>query len=106
MILTDNIGEDYRLRNEKVIDALLRANVLLDAIVIGKNTRMPPPGTAASKDPEVTFPNVFWIADDRRRSGSWDCSRGSVPAASSSAFEHVIHFNIALRNRNPAHSGG
>jgi hypothetical protein len=64
LILTDNLGENYRLRDEEVIESLLRASVLLEGIIVGNNVRQPPAGTRPTKDADITLPNVFWIASE------------------------------------------
>ncbi len=64
LILTDNLGENNDASDEQVIETLIKTNNVLDAIVIGKGSYVPPPGPRPGKQPGISYPNVFWIASE------------------------------------------
>jgi VWFA-related protein len=102
LILTDNLGENYRLRDEAVIDSLLRASVLLEGIIIGRNVRRPPAGTRVTKDANVSLPNVFWIASETG-------GEAVVSSAATQAFPDLvarIRVRYSLQYRAPAATRG
>jgi VWFA-related protein len=83
LIVTDNLGENYKLRDETVIDALLKTNVLLVGIIVGNNVRVPLPGTQPTKDANITTPNVFWMAAETG-------GEAVVSAAATTAFPDLV----------------
>jgi VWFA-related protein len=102
LILTDNLGENYRLRDEAVIEALLKANILLEGIVIGNKVIVPPRGTRTTKDPEITLPNVFWIASETG-------GEAIVSSAATQAFPDLvarIRVRYSLQYRAPGGKAG
>lgn len=102
LILTDNLGENYRLRDEAVVEALLKANMLLEGIIVGKNVRIPPPGTRPTKDPDITSPNVFWIASETG-------GEAVISAAATQAFPDLvarIRVRYSLQYRAPVAKAG
>lgn len=62
LIVTDNLGVNYQLDDETVTRALHDANVVVNAIVVGKGRR--PDGESKFRNPEFTYANVFGIADN------------------------------------------
>jgi VWFA-related protein len=102
LIVTDNIGENYRLRDEAVIEALLKTNVLLESIVVGKKIRIPEPGTRVSKNPDITLPNVFWISEETG-------GEAVVSSEAAQAFPDMvarIRVRYSLQYRAPASKPG
>jgi VWFA-related protein len=102
LILTDNLGENYRLRDEEVIESLLRPTILLEGIVIGNNVRKPPPGARPTKDPNITLPNVFWIASETG-------GEAVVSSAATQAFPDLvarIRVRYSLQYRAPVATRG
>ncbi len=61
LMVTDNLGLNYRMGDQSTIDLLLKADAVLNAIVIGRGIRpgAPKPG----EDPDYTPADVFKLAD-------------------------------------------
>ena len=64
LLLTDNESWNYRFPDEQVLEALYRADAVLNAIVVGK--ARPPKNVPQGEgvNPEFTPPNVFRLAED------------------------------------------
>ncbi|MBM3785742.1 MAG: VWA domain-containing protein [Acidobacteria bacterium] len=62
LIVTDNLGVNYQLDDQTVIRALHDANVVCNAIIVGKGRR--PGGESKFRNPEFTYANVFDIAEN------------------------------------------
>jgi VWFA-related protein len=63
LILTDNLGLNYRSPDQSVIDALNEAETVLNAIVIGKGQRPEPVSGGTYRNPDFTSPDVFRISE-------------------------------------------
>jgi VWFA-related protein len=63
LILTDNLGLNYRSPDQPVIDALNEAETVLNAIVVGKGQRPEPVAGGTYRNPDFTSPDVFRIAE-------------------------------------------
>lgn len=64
LILTDNESMEYQMPNEKAVDALLAADTVLNAIVVGRGERDKPPKPGQYVNPDFTKSDVFRIADE------------------------------------------
>lgn len=62
LILTDNLGLNYQANDQAAIGALLNANTVLNAIVVGRGIRPGPPKPGA--DPDTTPADVYKLAED------------------------------------------
>ena len=63
LILTDNLGLNYRSPDQPVIDALHESNTVMNAIVVGKGQRPSPLSKGRTLNPDFTPPDVFTIAE-------------------------------------------
>lgn len=63
LILTDNRGLNHKSPDEPVIRSLDDANILLNAMVVGRAERPAPATPGHYKDPDYTPPDVFTIAE-------------------------------------------
>jgi VWFA-related protein len=61
LIVTDNLGLNYQANDEMAIGYLLRADTVLNAIVIGRGIRPGPP--KAGENPDFTPADVFKLAE-------------------------------------------
>jgi len=64
LIMTDNLSLNYRIPDEQVIRDLYAADATLNAILIGKQRRPPPPKPGAYVNPDFTPSDVFKLADE------------------------------------------
>lgn len=64
LILTDNESLNYLVPDDKVIQALLEVDTVLNAIVVGKGGRPKPPKPGEYVNPDFTPADVFHIADE------------------------------------------
>lgn len=64
VILTDNKGLSYRLPDQEVIRALYGADVVVDALVVGRGERPVPPRVGGYSNPDFTPFDVFHIAEE------------------------------------------
>lgn len=62
LVLTDNLGINVELPDEKVVAALQNANTVLSAIVTGRSRRNTAP--PKFKNPDWTYANVFHLSDE------------------------------------------
>lgn len=62
LIITDNFSLNYKSPDEDVIKALLRSDIVLNAIVVGKGHRPEP--VPANANPDFSPANVFRIAEE------------------------------------------
>lgn len=63
LILTDNLGLNYRSPDEPVIDALHASSTVLNAIVVGKGVRPSPLSKNRTLNSDFTPPDVFTISE-------------------------------------------
>lgn len=63
LILTDNLGLNYKSPDDPVIQALYGADAVLSAMVVGKAQRPEPPTPGHYVNPDFTPPDVFKISD-------------------------------------------
>lgn len=63
LILSDNMGLNYRSPDEPVIDALHSSSSVLNAIVVGKGQRPSPLSKTRTLNPDFTPPDVFTISE-------------------------------------------
>ena len=64
LILTDNLGHNVNAPDERVVQALYAANTVLDGIVVGTAQRPGKGPSRHARNPEVTYPNVYYIAEE------------------------------------------
>jgi hypothetical protein len=62
LILTDNESMDYQMPDQTAIDALLGADTVLNAIVVGHGEPVRPPKPGQYVNPDFTQSDVFHIA--------------------------------------------
>jgi VWFA-related protein len=63
LIVTDNLGLNYQASDEKIIRALYNADIVLNAIVVGKARRPEPDRSGRYTNPDFTIADVFKIAE-------------------------------------------
>jgi VWFA-related protein len=63
LIVTDNLGMNYQLPDEKVIRSLYNGDVVLNAIVVGKARRPEPDRPGRYTNPDFTVANVFDLSE-------------------------------------------
>lgn len=64
LIVTDNMGLNYRVSDEQVLRALYAADSVLNAILIGKQKHPDPAPRGAVLNPDFTPPDVFKLAEE------------------------------------------
>ncbi|MGH9629926.1 MAG: VWA domain-containing protein [Bryobacteraceae bacterium] len=64
LMLTDNLGLNYKSPDEPVIKALQSADTVLNAMVVGRARRPEPARNGKYTNPDFTSPNVFRIAEE------------------------------------------
>jgi VWFA-related protein len=64
LILTDDLGLNYRNPDDKVIQKLYEADAVLNAMVVGKGERPAPVRPGTYLNPDFTPPDVFHIAEE------------------------------------------
>jgi len=64
LILTDNLGLNYKSPDDTVIRNLYEADAVLNAMVAGKGERPEPILPGHYRNPDFTRPDVFYIADE------------------------------------------
>jgi VWFA-related protein len=63
LVLTDNLGLNYKSPDATVIEAMHGSSTVLNAIVVGKGNRPNKEFSDREKNPEFTAPDVFTIAE-------------------------------------------
>jgi len=63
LILTDNMGLNYKSPDAPVIDALNSSSTVMNAIVVGKGQRPSPLSKGRAGNPDFTPPDVFTISE-------------------------------------------
>jgi VWFA-related protein len=101
LILTDNLGLNYRSPDEPVINALFAADAVMNAIVVGKGKR-PEPSPGRYTNPDFTPPNVFRIAEE---TGGEAVKANEAGKAFSNMIER-IRTRYALHFDKPADAKG
>jgi VWFA-related protein len=96
LILTDNLGLNYRSPDQPVIDALNEAETVLNAIVVGKGRRPEPVPGGTYRNPDFTSPDVFHIAE---QTGGEAVKADKAGKAFSTMIERIrtrysIHYNM------------
>ena len=64
LILTDNLGLNYKSPDDRVIRALYESDTVLNAMVVGNGERPAPIRPGHYLNPDFTPPDVFHIADE------------------------------------------
>jgi len=62
LIVTDNLSLNYQAPDEQVVEALLKADTVLNAIVVGRGERPKPPRPGEYVNPDFTPSDVFHLA--------------------------------------------
>lgn len=63
LIVTDNQSMSYKVPNDSVLQALYGADTVLNAIVVGKGYRPPPPRAGMTANPDFEPSDVFAFAE-------------------------------------------
>lgn len=63
LILTDNMGLNYKSPDQPVVDAMIAADTVTNAIVVGKGQRPEKVSGGTYRNPDFTTPNVFAISE-------------------------------------------
>jgi len=63
LIVTDNMGLNYKSPDEPVIEALHSSSAVMNAIVVGKGQRPSPLSRQRAQNPDFTPPDVFTLAE-------------------------------------------
>ena len=64
LIITDNLGLNYKSPDSPVIDAMFQADTVVNAIVIGKGQRPEAVSGGQYSNPDFTSPDVFRISEE------------------------------------------
>ena len=64
LVVTDNLGLNYKSPDEPVIDALHASGAVMNAIVVGKGRRPMKIETDRERNPDFTPPDVFRISEE------------------------------------------
>jgi VWFA-related protein len=64
LILTDNLGLNYKSPDQAALNALFAADAVFNAMVVGKAERPEPTRPGHYVNPDFTPPNVFAISDE------------------------------------------
>jgi Ca-activated chloride channel family protein len=64
LIVTDNMSMDYQMPDEQAIRALLDADTVLNAIVVGRGERPEPPKPGTYVNPDFNPADVFHVAEE------------------------------------------
>ena len=96
LILTDNLGLNYQSPDEPVIDALVSADTVLNAIVIGKAKRPESIRGGVYRNPDFTVPDVFKISE---QTGGETIKADKAGQAFSAMIERIrsrysLHYNV------------
>jgi VWFA-related protein len=63
LVLTDNLGLNYKSPDQPVVEAMHASSTVLNAIVVGKGKRPNPEYLDRGKNPDFTTPDVFTISE-------------------------------------------
>lgn len=63
LVLTDNLGLNYKSPDQPVVDALNASNTVMNAIVVGKGARPAERVSEPETNPDFTRPDVFRISE-------------------------------------------
>jgi VWFA-related protein len=96
LILTDNMGLNYKSPDDPVIDALNSSSTVMNAIVVGKGQRPSPLSKGRAGNPDFTPPDVFTIAE---QTGGEAVQADAAGEAFSRMIERIrtrysIHYNM------------
>lgn len=64
LMITDNLGLNYRNPDESVVEAMFGADTVVNAIVVGRITKPEPPRAGHPTNPDFTQPDVFKISEE------------------------------------------
>jgi VWFA-related protein len=101
LVLTDNLGLNYKSPDQPVIDAMHSASTVLNAIVVGKGRRPNPEFSDREKNPDFTTPDVFTLAE---QTGGEAVKVDSAGTAFERMIERIrtrysIHYNMPNSER-------
>ncbi|HYP07265.1 MAG TPA: VWA domain-containing protein [Bryobacteraceae bacterium] len=102
LVLTDNMGLNYKSPDQPVIDAMHEASTVLNAIVVGKGRRPNPEFADREKNPDFTTPDVFTISE---QTGGEAVKADAAGAAFERMIERIrtrysIHYNMPDSSRS------
>lgn len=96
LVITDNLGLNYKVPDETILDSLGNTNTVVSALVTGKGSKPPSPmPQGVYQNPDFTPFNVFRIADE---SGGEAVRAEKAGAAFSNLIERIrtrysLHYN-------------
>ena len=95
LILSDNLGLNYKRPDEEVTRDLTAANAVLNGIIVGKGERPDVRPGVTYKDPDFTPPNIFKISEE---TGGESVKADQAGRAFSRMIERIrtrysIHYN-------------
>jgi VWFA-related protein len=95
LVLSDNLGLNYKHSDEDVIHDLTVANTVLNGIIVGKGERPDVRPGVTYRDPDFTPPNIFKISED---TGGESVKADQAGRAFSRMIERIrtrysIHYN-------------
>lgn len=96
LILTDNLGLNYKSPDKPVVEALNEAETVLNAIVIGKGQRPEAISGGTYRNPDFTSPDVFRISEE---TGGEAVKADKAGKAFSTMIERIrtrysLHYNM------------
>jgi VWFA-related protein len=95
LILSDNLGLNYRRPDEEIIRDLNSTNAVLNGIIVGKSEKPEVRPGVTYRDPDFTPPNIFHIAEE---TGGEAVKANQAGTAFSRMIERIrtrysIHYN-------------
>lgn len=103
LMLTDNFCLNYRVPDQDVIRQLEAANTVLNAIVVGRGHRPPPPRPDQPLNPDFTPADVFLLADT---SGGEAIKAERADAAFSGMIERIrTRYTLQYKRPEAARAG-
>jgi len=96
LIVTDNLGLNYKSPDQPVVEALNEAETVLNAIVIGKGQRPETVSGGTYRNPDFTSPDVFRISEE---TGGEAVKADKAGKAFSTMIERIrtrysLHYNM------------
>jgi VWFA-related protein len=89
LIVTDNHGVSYGIREESVLRSLYAANIALSAIVVGRHPHPPAPRPGTVINPDFAFDDVFPLAE----------ATGGDAIATNKPQDNLAEMLMRIRNR-------
>lgn len=101
LVMTDNLGLNYRSPDAPVVAALQSADTVLNALVVGKGKRPEPVSGNTYQNPDFTSPDVFGISEDT----GGEAEKAERAGQAFSRMIERIRTRYSLHYNKPANAG-